>query len=280
MKTISRVLAILFAVAMLLSLCACAEKKPASNGPKVPASMREGHVEDIEYKGEKLQTVVHWIERDGMKIYGRIFRPTDFDESKKYPVLIMSHGYQDIGKNYDNDLVRDVVRSGMICYTFDFIAGSPQSKSDGKFADMTMETLQASELADLPVIIDDIRSLPFVDTSKVAVFGSSMGGRVTSMTMDNSADKVAAVILQAPAFNTPDTYEPLAKFNGKILVLWGTADESVSFEAIKPALDLYADKITYVEVQDAPHSFQPRDYAVCMQDINAYLTEMGVMPQQ
>lgn len=279
MKTIQRILAFALVAAMLLTFAACGTKKPASSGTKVPAAMREGHVEDIEYKGDKLQTVVHWIENNGQKIYGRIFRPMDFDEGKQYPILIMSHGYQDVGKNYDNDLVRDAVRNGMIVYTFDFIAGSPQSKSDGKFADMTMDTLIASELSDLPVIIDDICALPFVDTSKVALFGSSMGGRVTAMTVGKAADKIAAVVLQAPAFSTPDTYESLAAFDGKIMILWGTADDSVSFDKIQPALEMYGDKIIYVEVENAPHSFQPRDYAVCLTDINDYLMEMGVMPK-
>ena len=277
MKSAKRILAIALAAAIVLCMAACAggNQKPAeSSGKKTPVYMREGYVEEHEHYG--ISSMVHWVKNGDLNIYGHVFIPNDFDSSKQYPILIMSHGHNDTGKQADNKLVQNVVKSGMICYTFDFCGGSVQSKSDGKYPeDCTVE----NEVSDLKAVIDDLRSQSYVDTSKIALFGSSMGGAVTTTTAGECADKIAAVILQAPAFN-PEQFEGFSRFAGDFIMLWGTEDSQGIHDNCVAATEYFGDRATFYIVEGAPHSFQPRDYELCMGDIDAYLIKMGVMPEK
>lgn len=275
-RTVFAVLALLF-ISTVLSAGACAETpKPKTKG--IPSSEREGYIE--EYNG--YSSMVHRVDNGGMSIYGRIFRPEGFNEDKKYPVLIMSHGYNATGADHTNFLVKNCVMNGILCYTFDFCGGSVLSKSDGIFEDMTVLT----EVSDLTAVISDIKSLKYVEKDKIALFGSSYGGMVTSITAGRCADSVAAVILQAPAFspvvNVGDTeilvFEEFSAFERKFIMLWGTEDSESIYDNCVLCKEYFGEeKCVLHVVQDAPHSFQPRDYEKCIGDINAYLAEMGII---
>ncbi len=271
-KTIAIILTVLFSLTILTG---CKADDPGIT-PKRPYSMSEGYEE--EYKD--FSSVIHWVKNGDLEIFGRIFRPSDFDENKQYPVLIMSHGYNATGADATNSLVKNIVAHDMLCYTFDFCGGSVLSKSDGEFEDMTVLT----EISDLTAIIDDFKNIDFVDSSKIALFGSSFGGLVTSVTAGRTHEDIAAVILQAPAITVSndlvDPYEEFDNFDKKFIVLWGTADDSIERSVVTDLFDYFGeDRMTLYIIEDAPHSFQPRDYEKCMDDINAYLIEMGIMAE-
>ncbi len=269
-KKITIILVVLFS---LIYLTGCKENDPGIT-PRRPYSMSEGYEED--YKN--FSSVIHWVKNGDLEIFGHIYRPFDFDENKQYPILIMSHGYNTTGANETNSLVKNVVANGMLCYTFDFCGGSTISKSDGKFEDMTVLT----EISDLTAIIEDFKSMSFVDNSKIALFGSSFGGLVTSVTAGRCYEDIAAVILQAPAImasgDLVEPYKEFDNFDKKSIVLWGTADDAVNKSVVTDLFEYFGeDRMTLYIIEDAPHSFQPRDYEKCMDYIDTYLIEMGIM---
>ena len=271
-KKISIILVVVFS---FICLTGCKEDNPV-NTSKRPYSMSEGYVEEY----TDFTSIIHWVKNGDLEIYGRIFRPSDFDENKQYPILIMSHGYNTTGADATNSLVKNIVANGMLCYTFDFCGGSPISKSDGEFEDMTVLT----EISDLTAIINDFKNMSFVDNTKIALFGSSFGGLVTSVTAGRCHDDIAAVVLQAPAImvdnDLVNPYEEFDNFDKKFIVLWGTEDDAVNEDVVTDLYDHFGeDRMTLYIVEGAPHSFQPRDYEKCMDDINSYLIEMGIITE-
>ena len=278
MTSVTRRYTALFLAVLVLAaaLAGCGGTKETSapgNKRKYPASMSEGYEE--EYKD--FSSMVHRVQSGELSIYGRIFRPAGFDSSKKYPILIMSHGYQTTGADQFNSIVKDMVANGILCYTFDFCGGSPNTRSEGRFEDMTVET----EVADLKAVFNDIRQLPYVDSTKIALFGQSMGGLVTTVVVGEYYDSVSALILQAPAFTRAlqDGTDPktlLDKYEKPFLVLWGSEDESVPVDLGHSLKEQFGDRMNFVLVEGGPHSLQPSDYEKCMCDVNAYLTEMGI----
>ena len=93
------------------------------------------------------------------------------------PFVILFHGFCD-DRNEINfvhtELSRRLCQEGIASVRFDF-AGS--GESDGRFEDMTV----SGEVADGLAILDYVRGLDFVDKSRVAIHGLSMGGCVASM---------------------------------------------------------------------------------------------------
>ena len=151
-KIVSVVLALLLAVAMFVTLSACAEKEPAPSedgGKRFPPAESDGWKQT--YNGG-YTSIVHRVENEenGNSIYGRIFTKDDiFDESEKYPLLIMSHGYNSVSMDASNGMAQYALNSGMVVYTFDFCGGGKMSKSEGEITEMSVET----EISDLESVI-------------------------------------------------------------------------------------------------------------------------------
>ena len=77
------------------------------------------------------------IEKDGKKIYGRLYLPDR--GNGRFPLVILGHGYD--GSYSDNlDYGRYLSSNGIACYVFDFCGGSEDSKSSGSMEDMSVWT--------------------------------------------------------------------------------------------------------------------------------------------
>ena len=104
------------------------------------------------------------------KIYGSLRylegRPADFDESKIYPTLIFLHGAGTISNDIEvlrgNNIFRHMKKLNIFCLTF-----APQCDEGTTWFD-NFEKLKA--------LVDMIRTLPYVDASRIYLTGNSMGG--------------------------------------------------------------------------------------------------------
>lgn len=268
------VLAILI-LAVACTFGACAKQEKPSGAKLPPVAEREGYSEEYPTLNG---TVRRLPNKKGLSIYGRLFTPKDFDENGSYPILIMSHGNNALSADGNNSVVKNAVANGMIVYSFDFCAASANGKSEGEKNTATNE----DESGDLSCVIDFIKTLKFVDKSKMALWGHSRGGAVTSLTIGNYVNDIAAIVLEAPAViysnAEVNVADELKKFTKKICIFWGEEDEQIPVSKGYEIKELFGDQVELTVVEGAMHSFQPDDYKITLPVMNEYLREMGVMP--
>jgi alpha/beta superfamily hydrolase len=155
------------------------------------------------------------------------------------PFVILFHGFCD-DRNEINfvhtELSRRLCERGIASVRFDF-AGS--GESDGLFEDMTV----SGEVADGQAILDYVRSLDFVDKSRIALHGLSMGGCVASMVAGLRNEDVCALSLWCPA---PDVVYNLQSGRTLCGVPVPDIEEAgcADFEGLKVGLNFYRDALT------------------------------------
>lgn len=138
------------------------------------------------------------FERNGMRIYGELFRPRGF-EAGETPLVVISHGFC---SSY-HDTARDAQRLaavGIACYVFDFCGGSPGSSSQGDFLDMSVLT----EEADLEAVMGGLREQGLIGEKNLFLMGESQGGMVSALVAARRPEDVAGLVLFYPAFSIPD----------------------------------------------------------------------------
>lgn len=243
------------------------------------------------------------FQRDGKKIYGEFFLP---EGEGSFPAVIIGHGFggsmQDT-KNY----AAVFAENGIAAYSFDFIGGGDNIKSDGKMSEMSVLT----EAADLEVILDGISSLPEIDAENVFLMGQSQGGFVASYVAAKNPDKVRALIAEYPAYvlqddsldrgfdpkDPPETfevmghvigkiyhedalsfdiYEELPKYKRNVLLLHGTSDSVVPYSYSERAQKTFP-YAKLIRVEGADHGFKGDDEAAAMKAETEFMKENLVL---
>lgn len=143
------------------------------------------------------------FENDGKMIFGELFLPS-IHSDKKRPAVILSHGFGSTGKNLEG-YASFFADNGFVAYTFDFIGGGDDIRSDGKMTEMSVLT----EASDLQKVLDGIICLPFIDEENVILMGNSQGGFVSTYVACKNKEKVSKMILLYPAFGIPENSRKL-----------------------------------------------------------------------
>ena len=111
-----------------------------SDNPEI----EEGYTTEL----EGCTKVVSWCKNGDNNIYGQFYYPEDFDETKTYPVIIMSHGIGSTSQMVERAKWPErAAQDGYVVYTFDFCGGSLNGNSDVDFAN----TAQQMEIRGIPV---------------------------------------------------------------------------------------------------------------------------------
>ena len=134
------------------------------------------------------------VEIDGAvgKLRGDLYVPQNATVEGKVPAVILCPGLTaSRGDSLFNGIASSVQRAGMACVKFDF---NGHGESDGKLTDMTV----LNEKEDLEKIYEYVRTLDFVDESRIAVLGHSQGGAVAGLFAAEHPE-LAAMVLCASA---------------------------------------------------------------------------------
>lgn len=143
-------------------------------------------------------------ERGGLVIRGKQFFPVDFSAERKFPIVIVSHGF--MGNYTDMEgYCRNFAGIGYLAFCFSFCGGGQKgepasAKSDGESTDMTVLT----EVADLQAVIRYAQSLPYTDADQLVLAGYSQGGLVSGLTAARCGNAVKRLIMISPALCIPD----------------------------------------------------------------------------
>ena len=169
----------------------------------------------------------HIVRYGEKSVYGRLYRP---ESKKKCPAVILSHGYNGIGADFEREC-ESFAQNGYVAYALDFCGGSTRSKSSGASTDMTLMT----EKEDLIAAVDNISSLDFVDSDRIFLLGGSQGGIVTALAAAELGDRIQGIILYFPAFCIPDNWRHRFDDTGipETVEFWGLSLGRVFFTSMK-----------------------------------------------
>lgn len=188
---------------------------------------------------------------DSVELNGYIIRPTDFDPSKRYPVIMSQYsgpGSQQVLNKWKIDWEEYAASQGFVVACVDGRGTGGRGK---RFQDIVYLNLGHYETIDQIAAAWYMASLPYVDSDRIGIWGWSYGGYEVLMAMSQKDSPFAAGVSIAPVTSwrfydtiyterfmrtpqeNPDGYEasaPLGKiddFSGELLLMFGSADDNV-----------------------------------------------------
>ncbi|MGE0128832.1 MAG: S9 family peptidase [Blastocatellales bacterium] len=195
--------------------------------------------------------------RDGFVMEAMMIKPPGFDPKKKYPV------FQDTYSGPHAPLVRNLFFTGMGNMWNQLLAQKgyivfvcDNRSASGKGIESAWpiyKNLGELELRDLEDSVAYLKTLPFVDGSRIGLNGWSYGGYMTSFALTHSTvwkvgivgapvtdwhlyDTIYTERYMATPQNNPEGYEKSSvvkaakNFNGRMLLIHGAIDENVHMQ--------------------------------------------------
>ena len=223
---------------------------------------------------------------NGQELNANIIKPKDFDPTKKYPVLMYQYsgpGSQTVNNSWFN--ANDqwhlmLAQKGYLVVTVD---GRGTGMRGAEFKKQTYLQLGKYEVEDQIASAKALAQLPYVDASRIGIWGWSYGGYMSSNAILQGNDVFKMAIAVAPVTNwrfydsiyterfmrTPqenasgyDNNSPTShvdKFNkGKLLLVHGTADDNVH---IQNTYEL-AEALTQANKQFDMHIYTDKNHGI------------------
>ena len=181
-------------------------------------------------------------------LHGLIFKPSNFDASKKYPVLVTVYaGPATNGARETFSLPSALTEYGFIVLSLDSRSAAGRGK---KFLDAIYQKLGTVEIDDQAAGVTALKNRPYVDLQRVGIFGTSYGGYASALailrypTVFQAASASSAVTdwrnydtiyteryMWIPQENAGYEEGSAAKYanqlTGRLMLYYGTADNNV-----------------------------------------------------
>jgi dipeptidyl-peptidase-4 len=189
---------------------------------------------------------------DGFPMPAQILKPSNFDPSKKYPVILHIYGgpsAPSVSNSWQRDMLyyNVLAENGFVVAVIDNRAATAISK---KLENTLVENPAVSETNDLVAGVKWLKQQPWADPNRFGVYGWSGGGTNTLNCMTRSEEfkagisgapvtdwhyydsKWAEALVKLPQDN-PDVYDRTSlvkradRLHGSLLILYGTYDDNV-----------------------------------------------------
>lgn len=240
---------------------------------------------------------------EGTDLYCRLFKPVNFDSTKKYPVLVYLYNGP-----HSQMVTNTWMAGGELWYQYMAEKGFMVFTVDGRgtsyrgraFEQATHRQLGTKEMEDQLKGVDYLKSLPYVDATRIGVHGWSFGGFMTTTLMTRSPGtfKVGAAggpvidwtyyeimyterYMDSPQDNK-EGYEKNSllnyadKLKGKLLMIHGAQDPVVVWQHSimyqKKAVDKGI-QMDYYVYPGHEHNVLGKDRAHLMEKITNYFIE-------
>jgi dipeptidyl-peptidase-4 len=224
---------------------------------------------------------------EGTELNGYMLKPINFDQSKKYPVLMYQYsgpGSQSVSNSWGSRIWHQLlVQKGYMIVVID---GRGTGARGAKFKKQTYRQLGKLEVEDQISGAKYLASLPYVDATRIGIWGWSYGGYMSSLAILRGNDVFSTAIAVAPVTswryydtiyterflatpqenpkgydeNSPATYA--ARLKGKFLLIHGTGDDNVHFQnsiALADALIAEGKQFTSFYYPDRTHGIRSRN---------------------
>lgn len=188
---------------------------------------------------------------DGNTLNGYIIKPADFDASRRYPVIMSQYsgpGSQSVLNRWKVDWEQFYATQGYVVVCVD---GRGTGGRGREFMNVVYQCLGKYETIDQLAAAKYVASLPYVDESRIGIYGWSYGGYETLMAISQNDSPYAAAVAVAPVTDwryydtvyterymlTPNENESgyehsapinlVRNVNCPLLIMTGTADDNV-----------------------------------------------------
>ncbi len=190
-------------------------------------------------------------------LYCRMIKPHDFDENKKYPVLIYVYGgphAQLVNNTWmggANVFLAYMANQGYIVFTMD---NRGSANRGAEFEKTVHRKLGQAEVADQMEGVKYLKSLPYVNDARIGVDGWSYGGFMTISLLLNYPDEFKAGVAGGPVIDwkyyevmygerymdtpeeNPEGYEAanllkkVQNLDSRLMIIHGTMDNVVVWQ--------------------------------------------------
>jgi dipeptidyl-peptidase-4 len=235
------------------------------------AELADYHLSPVEFLTVK--------SRDGVLLNASIIKPPNFDAQRKYPVLVSTYGgpHAQVVRNAwggSSFLWHELMaQKGYIIFLLD----NRGSAGRGHVFETPLHLrLGAQELSDQRDGVQYLKSLPYVDASRIGIWGWSYGGHMTLHAMFEAGDDFKAGFAGGPVtdwryydsiyterylglpqknekgYRDSSPVKYAAQLKGKLLIAHGTGDDNVHFANTLTVINEFIEAGTYVEVLAFP----------------------------
>ncbi|MDM1073268.1 DPP IV N-terminal domain-containing protein [Empedobacter brevis] len=237
---------------------------------------------------------------DGTDLYGKLIYPTNFDSSKKYPVIVYLYNgphAQLITNRFPatgNLWYDHLAEKGYVVFTMD---GRGSANRGLKFEQAIHGNVATTEMNDQMKGVDFLKTLPFVDAERMGIHGWSYGGFMTTSFMLRKPDVFKVGVAGGPVldwtqyeimyterymespqdnpegFKNTNLINRVKDLKGKLLMIHGAQDNvvvwqhSIDFirEAVKNGVQM-----DYFVYPGHEHNVRGKDRVHLMQKITDY----------
>lgn len=128
---------------------------------------------------------------DGTRIQGWVLKPPDFEEGRKYPLILQIHGgpHSAYGNTFTHEFSWMAAKGFVVLYTNP--RGSTSYGQD--FANVIQFKYPGDDYRDLMAGVDELLKRGYVDEKRMGVTGGSGGGVLTNWTIGHTQRFAAAV---------------------------------------------------------------------------------------
>jgi len=236
-------------------------------------------------------------------LYGRLIKPVDFDATKKYPVIVYVYGgphSQLVSEKWFDSFIMwqfYMAQKGFVSMTLD---NRGTSYRGFEFENVIHRQVGQMEMADQMKGIEYLKSLSYIDSERIGVYGWSFGGFMTLSLMLNYPDVFKVGVAGGPVTDwkyyeimygerymdmpdeNPQGYTQTSVLNkvknlkGKLLIIHGGVDPTVVWqqsllfvnESIKENVQL--DYFVYPQHE---HNVRGKDRIHLMEKISLYFQD-------
>lgn len=236
-------------------------------------------------------------------LHARIIKPTNFDSNKKYPVIIYVYGgpHAQLVTNSWLGGARlweyYMAQKGYVVFTLD---NRGSANRGFEFESIIHRQLGQAEMADQMKGVEYLKSLPFVDETRMGVHGWSYGGFMTMSLLTTYPDVFKVGVAGGPVCDwkfyeimygerymdtpeeNPEGYkltsllDKVEKLKAKLLIIHGAQDDVVvmqhSMEFINACIKANI-PVDYFLYPDHKHNVMGKDRVHLMQKITQYFDD-------
>ncbi|HLI34189.1 MAG TPA: S9 family peptidase, partial [Terriglobia bacterium] len=193
---------------------------------------------------------------DGTTLYARLLRPPNFDPYKKYPVIVYVYGgphFQIVRNEWGTTSLLDqlLAEHGFLIWSLDNRGSWGRGHA---FETVVFKRLGERELQDQLTGVKYLKSLPYIDGSRIGIWGWSYGGYMTLYSLTHAPQVFKCGIAGAPVTDwrfydsiyterymrtpeeNPEGYRKsspvrsASNLRAKLLLIHGVADDNVHLQ--------------------------------------------------